>query len=254
MTEISLFKRYTANNWPLLSPASGFVTLGILMVVIGVTILGNLNKEATSEDSLGTPVWRIVIASGIVACIFGIINIFVSYCFRNRALGITARQVRAHGKTAEQKVYIPPTSSSSVYSQSPPLSAKPTTRRRSFGLPNSRNINVRRSTTLPSYYTNDRYTAPHQQHGIRNISAPIGSGTGLFMNQHDRAAQNPVDATAMAAPYPERAVLRQETAHHEEKKKWEGFVPMNREGFVPVINGVQRPDLAGHPAYAAQQF
>ncbi len=76
ITELPIFRRYIALNWPLLSPSSGFVTLGMLMIIVGVSILGNLNKQATSQDSLGTSFWRIVIASGVVTCIFGVVNIF----------------------------------------------------------------------------------------------------------------------------------------------------------------------------------
>lgn len=46
------------------------------MIIIGVSILGNLNKTATSEGSLGTTFWRLVIASGIVVSILGTANIF----------------------------------------------------------------------------------------------------------------------------------------------------------------------------------
>lgn len=46
------------------------------MIIIGVSILGNLNKQATSEGSLGTTFWRLVIASGIVVSILGVANIF----------------------------------------------------------------------------------------------------------------------------------------------------------------------------------
>ena len=76
MTEIGIFRRYIATNWPLLSPAHGFVTLGILMIILGVSILGNLNKEATSQKSLGKSMWQCVISSGIVNSIMGFVNIF----------------------------------------------------------------------------------------------------------------------------------------------------------------------------------
>lgn len=46
------------------------------MIIIGVSILGNLNKQATSEGSLGATFWRLVIASGIVVSILGVANIF----------------------------------------------------------------------------------------------------------------------------------------------------------------------------------
>ena len=45
------------------------------MIILGVSILGNLNKGATSEDSLGLGFWRIVISSGIVVIILGFLNI-----------------------------------------------------------------------------------------------------------------------------------------------------------------------------------
>ena len=77
VSELSLFKTYFARNWPLLSPSSGFVTLGFTMIIVGVSILGNLNKQATSQESLGLGFWRLVIASGIVVAILGFLNIIV---------------------------------------------------------------------------------------------------------------------------------------------------------------------------------
>jgi len=45
------------------------------MLFIGNGVLGNLNKEATSQKSLGLPFWRIVIASGIITFVMGPVNI-----------------------------------------------------------------------------------------------------------------------------------------------------------------------------------
>jgi hypothetical protein len=170
ITELPLFRNYIARNWPLFSPSSGFVTLGITMIVVGVSILGNLNKEATSQESLGKSFWQIVISSGILVVILGVVNLFAvsipaspvllhdltstypqSYIFRNSALEITARMVRSHGAVANQKVA---SSSSSA-----------TSRRRSFQLG--------RADTLPSYRTEVR----HQPQQHRNISAPITMGS-----------------------------------------------------------------------------
>jgi hypothetical protein len=75
VSECSIFKDYFARVWPMLSPAHGFNFLGCAMLVLGNNILGNLNKEATSQKSLGLPFWRLVIASGIVVFIFGFANI-----------------------------------------------------------------------------------------------------------------------------------------------------------------------------------
>lgn len=102
-SELSLFRGYFARNWPLLSPARGFVTLALAMIVLGINMLGNLNKPATSRKSLGLAFWRIVIASGIIIFIMGWVNLIASYVFRDRNAGITARQVRAHGAVAALK-------------------------------------------------------------------------------------------------------------------------------------------------------
>ncbi|KAL8681383.1 MAG: hypothetical protein Q9224_006859 [Gallowayella concinna] len=107
ITETPLFARYILHSWPLLSPTHGFVTLGTLMIIVGVSVLGNLNKEATSQRSLGTSYWRIVISSGILVLILGFTNIFASYIFRQRKLGVTARQVRAYGAVAAHKSSLP---------------------------------------------------------------------------------------------------------------------------------------------------
>lgn len=45
------------------------------MLILGFNILGNLNKGATSEEALGLPLWRIVIASGILSSVMGIANV-----------------------------------------------------------------------------------------------------------------------------------------------------------------------------------
>lgn len=157
ITELPLFRNYVANNWPLLAPSSGFVTLGFTMIVVGVCILGNLNKQATSEESLGTHYWSIVIASGILSLIFGVINLFASYIFRSRKLGLTARMVRSHGAVAQQKALSYSSSSAS--------------RRRSFHLG--------RHDSLPRYNSNARNSEPK-----RNISAPLA---GVSINQPDLA-------------------------------------------------------------------
>jgi glucan phosphoethanolaminetransferase (alkaline phosphatase superfamily) len=79
VSEVNLFRSYFARHWPMLSVESGFVFLGLTMIVLGFNILGNLNKNATSQESLGLPMWRIVIASGILSSLMGFFNI-VAVC------------------------------------------------------------------------------------------------------------------------------------------------------------------------------
>lgn len=50
--------------------------LGLAMTVLGINILGNMNKESMSQKSLGLPFWRITLASAILVFILGLANIF----------------------------------------------------------------------------------------------------------------------------------------------------------------------------------
>lgn len=97
VSECSLFRSYFARNWPMLSPECGFVFLGMSMIVLGFNILGNLNKGATSVQNLGLPMWRVVIAGGIMTSLMGLFNIIATFVFCDSKLGITGRQVRTHG-------------------------------------------------------------------------------------------------------------------------------------------------------------
>lgn len=45
------------------------------MMVLGLNMLGNMNKEATSQKSLGLPFWRLLVASGILAIVIGAANV-----------------------------------------------------------------------------------------------------------------------------------------------------------------------------------
>lgn len=58
--------------------------LGFTMIFLGNSVLGNMNKEATSQSSLGLPFWQLVLASGIVAMIMGPVNILAVRDYRNQ--------------------------------------------------------------------------------------------------------------------------------------------------------------------------
>ncbi|KAI4239811.1 MAG: hypothetical protein LQ352_007773 [Teloschistes flavicans] len=164
LTETSLFRSYFSRSWPLLSPSHGFVTLGILMCIVGVSVLGNLNKEATSQKSLGTSYWRIVISSGILCMILGVANIFASYIFRQKKLGVTARMVRAHGAVAAQKLPLPVTTPN-AYGTPATSIHRTDTKHRPF--------NLARSDSVPSY---GHATSPMKMNDPRrNISAPMNN-------------------------------------------------------------------------------
>lgn len=87
-SELSLFRFYYARNWPLLSPSHGFVTLGLVMIVLGVHMLGGLNHPPREGESLNTVFWRIVLGGGIVIIILGFFNIIAvrRICYRSRII------------------------------------------------------------------------------------------------------------------------------------------------------------------------
>jgi hypothetical protein len=45
------------------------------MMVLGLNMLGNMNKQATSQSSLGMPFWRLLVAAGILAIVIGFFNV-----------------------------------------------------------------------------------------------------------------------------------------------------------------------------------
>ncbi|KAI9674379.1 MAG: hypothetical protein M1829_003781 [Trizodia sp. TS-e1964] len=167
VTELPLCRNYIEQNWPLFSPVSGFIALGASMTVVGINTLGHLNKEATSEESLGLGFWRIVIASGILAFILGIFNIIASLLFSDPRNGVTARAVRAKGAVALPNSsrtgsnYAPSRSNSSSTSYNKPQNTQGRySIRRS--LHNLQNFfqGTSSSPTIPSYISHSTKTVP----------------------------------------------------------------------------------------------
>ena len=101
ISEVGLFKKFYTRNWPVLSPSHSLAWLGVAMIMVGCDVLGNLNKQVYSISNLGLPIWRMVLAAGILSIIFGFLNIIVSIIFRDGKNGINARQIRSDGNLAE---------------------------------------------------------------------------------------------------------------------------------------------------------
>lgn len=101
IAECSLFKDYFKNNWPVLSHGHSFAWLGLALIMLGTQVLSNLDKDIDSAKKLGRPMWRLVMASGILAIIFGFFNLIASLIFRDGKAGINARQIRRDGKLAK---------------------------------------------------------------------------------------------------------------------------------------------------------
>lgn len=100
ITELNLFQRYFRDNWPVFSVSHSLAWLGVFMVMLGCQVLGKLDKDKYSQKNLTLPIWRLVLASGILAIAFGFFNLIASIIFRDGSQGITARHIRKDGSLA----------------------------------------------------------------------------------------------------------------------------------------------------------
>ncbi|KAK4197601.1 hypothetical protein QBC40DRAFT_285256 [Triangularia verruculosa] len=100
ISEIGLFKPWFSNNFPILGPDHSLGWLGLALMITGCSIMADLVKPAYSIDNLGLAIWRLVLASGILAITFGVFNMVASVVFRDSANGITARNIRSNGSLA----------------------------------------------------------------------------------------------------------------------------------------------------------
>ncbi|KAL0940731.1 uncharacterized protein CTRU02_203494 [Colletotrichum truncatum] len=103
ISELNLFRNYFERNWPVLSCEHGLSWLGIAMIVMGCQVLANITEPAFSAESLGLPLWRLILASGILAITFGFFNVISSIIFRDGSMGINARNIRSDGTLASGK-------------------------------------------------------------------------------------------------------------------------------------------------------
>lgn len=103
LTEIQwgFFKRYFERAWPVFSDRHGFLWLGLSMVALGCDMLGNLNKPVFSSENLGLPLWRLIMAAGILSLTFGFFNFVATLVFRDAPAGLTARMIRTDGNLAD---------------------------------------------------------------------------------------------------------------------------------------------------------
>ncbi|KAF2709178.1 hypothetical protein K504DRAFT_476576 [Pleomassaria siparia CBS 279.74] len=253
VSECSLFRSYFAQNWPLLSPSHGFITLGSLMMISGFNMLGNMNKAATSQESLGLPFWRLLVASGCLAIIIGFFNIVASLVFRDKFRNITARRVRSHGaitlsETAshhdieadpKHKAFsINTCSSSSLRSHVPPRIGTPpvdmsspiespqkSTRFSQFNFSPARTFRNARQSILPSY---------HSSSAMKNM---FGGG-----NTHTRSSSTYSRSTSGESRWP-----------YSKRNKRDSDVPRMPEISAPLNVNPQfahlvQPNLAHHPS------
>ncbi|CAK7566343.1 MAG: hypothetical protein SEPTF4163_004283 [Sporothrix epigloea] len=97
----AFLRRYFERVWPVFADRHGFLWLGIAMIALGCDMLGNLNKPVFSSKNLGLPLWRLIMASGILSLTFGSLNCVATAVFRDGPSGLTARMIRVDGNLAD---------------------------------------------------------------------------------------------------------------------------------------------------------
>ena len=219
ITETPLFKAYFSRNWPLFSPQSGFVMLGVAQLLLGNGILANLNKTNASQENLGMAFWRLIIGSGIIIFVMGLINILASFVFRDTTLQLTARQVRSNGAVAGHKLEVDS------------CAGTPKSNRKSFGQRFSKYIPGKLQTnrdSLPSYKA---------QTYIAQLQSPV-----------------PPVPQMSTVQYTSSGNLRMPSEHdysHSEKLAQSPGAASSKYSINTRGDDVLRPDLAHHPAMTA---
>ncbi|KAF2100730.1 hypothetical protein NA57DRAFT_54804 [Rhizodiscina lignyota] len=231
ISEMSLFRSYFQRNWPLFGPDHSFVMLGLSMVVLGVNILGNMNKQAMSQKALGLAFWRIVLASAIIVLVLGVFNIVASYVFRDKKLGITARKVRSHGAVAipDQPEYYAPSMTKKA-----PLSIRTTLPSSSASLPTAssiyspvKSIKTPTSATKTSAATAAlRFPARAYRAARESILPSYHSSSPTRTRVTPTETSRPMEISAPMNINPQFAhLVKPDNDHHPSRREQEGASP-----------------------------
>ena len=261
LSESSFFRGYFERNHPLLSFSHGFTFLGLALLALGSTTLGQLNESTTSSDAIGLGFWRIVIGSGILAIVFGVFNILASFIFRDRANGVTARQIRGKGAVALTQApaqqpwhhisYPSPSKAGSFHTATSTTASAP--KNEGTKVPwKQRFSRLKPSSILPSY--NDRNARPNISRPI-NQDSPSEPATAQRQNSSNRF--QPVRQNSYGRAYPPPPASSFYSDHEEQRERQKSMQisgPLNVNPqfahLVPQFATMQRPDSALHPAKA----
>ncbi|KAF4121669.1 hypothetical protein GMORB2_2077 [Geosmithia morbida] len=97
ISELPFGKRFFEQHWPAFSPRHGLGWLGFALVMVGCDILGKLNNPKMQADDLGMPWWRLVLASGILNLVFGLLNVVATFALHDWLGGQNVRVIRTIG-------------------------------------------------------------------------------------------------------------------------------------------------------------
>lgn len=115
---IKFVRHFYRDSWPVLSNSHGLGWMGAAIVIIGCHILGSLNEQGYDTDAFTGHFSKLVLSSGVLCIIFGVLNIICALIWRDGAQGITSRDIRSHGSLAADSTALP------SYSASPASSVR----------------------------------------------------------------------------------------------------------------------------------
>lgn len=195
-SELTMFYPYFSRNWPLLSVDHGFVALGTTMFILGVEVLGTLNKPASTKETLGTAFWRIVAGAGLIVIVLGGLNFIASYIFRSPSLGITARHVRMDGAiaitTGPRTPVVAAYTANSLKSPYPPLTSPYASPNKSLSIVTSFPFN--RNSSPSDEESPKSSSSRWRLSSFRALATPIRQASGAILPLfHDRQRSDEKD-------------------------------------------------------------
>jgi hypothetical protein len=75
ISELPILQNYFDHHWPMLGQNSGFYSLAGIMMILGISTLGNLNTNAMTQEKIGMAFWRIITSAGVLAMIVSVLNV-----------------------------------------------------------------------------------------------------------------------------------------------------------------------------------
>jgi hypothetical protein len=75
ISELPILRAYFDDHWPMFGQDAGFYTLAGIMLILGVSTLGNLNTKAMTQETIGMAFWRIIISAGVLAMVVSVLNV-----------------------------------------------------------------------------------------------------------------------------------------------------------------------------------
>ncbi|KAL6852924.1 hypothetical protein ACO1O0_007472 [Amphichorda felina] len=90
-------KDFFRAHWPAFSSHCGLGWLGLALIMIGCNTMGKLNNSAAEPDDIGKAWWQLVLASGILNLVFGVLNVLATFALHDYTEGKNVRVVRSDG-------------------------------------------------------------------------------------------------------------------------------------------------------------